>query len=347
MRTTVSLRLHLRSGSSWPVHVVASLRDANPVSERPVYVNRLLSPRRVPQRFRFLGTVSPGVPGGRLHAAGAVGGARARGGPRARCVRAPAQAKSSVPMVLIPAGEFTMGDEGGDDDEKPAHRVALSAFYMDVHEVTQQAFQEMMGRNPAKSAGPDKPVERVSWFGAIQYCNLRSAREGLQPCYDLKTQACDFTANGYRLPTEAEWEYACRAGTATRWSFGDQPGDLGKHGWYKGEFRQDHAPRRPEAAESVGPVRPARERGRVVPRLLRRELRGGGGTGPRPDRPGRGHRAGAAGRQLERQRRGLPQLGPAERIARLRRRLLRLRGLRLPLRPAGRRRTGLTLQFDR
>ncbi|MCY2995273.1 MAG: formylglycine-generating enzyme family protein [Planctomycetota bacterium] len=141
--------------------------------------------------------------------------------------------KSGVAMVLIPAGEFVLGDNHGEDDEQPAQRVEVSAFYMDVHEVTQQSFQAILGRNPAKSIGPDKPVERVSWFAAIQYCNMRSLRDGFQPCYDLRTQACDFAADGYRLPTEAEWEYACRAATTTRWSFGDQAGELGKHAWYK------------------------------------------------------------------------------------------------------------------
>ena len=142
--------------------------------------------------------------------------------------------KSGVEMVLVPAGDFAIGDDQGEDDEKPARRVRISAFYVDAHEVTQESFQAILGTNPAKSAGSDKPVERVSWYSAIQYCNMRSRREGLKPCYELKTQTCDFTADGYRLPTEAEWEYACRAGTATRWSFGNAPGDLGKHGWYKG-----------------------------------------------------------------------------------------------------------------
>jgi len=141
--------------------------------------------------------------------------------------------KSGAEMVLIPAGEFTMGDEAGEDDERPAHRVKLTAFYMDVTEVTQASFQALMGRNPAKFAAPDKPVERISWHAAIQYCNMRSQRDGLQPCYDLKTLTCDFSANGYRLPTEAEWEYACRAGTTTRWSFGDDAGKLKDHAWYK------------------------------------------------------------------------------------------------------------------
>ncbi len=142
--------------------------------------------------------------------------------------------KSGIEMVLIPAGEFTLGDDRGENDEQPAHRVRLAAFYMDQCEVTQASFQAIMGRNPSKAQGPDRPVERVSWLAAVQYCNMRSDREGFKRCYDLNKLACDFTADGYRLPTEAEWEYACRAGTTTRWSFGDSPGALAGHGWFKG-----------------------------------------------------------------------------------------------------------------
>lgn len=142
--------------------------------------------------------------------------------------------KTGVEMVLIPGGQFIMGDSHGEDDEKPGHKVKIDPFYMDKYEVTQNAYETMMGKNPAKFKGHGRPVERVSWFGAIQYCNMRSLREGLIPCYDLETLECNYEVEGYRLPTEAEWEYACRAGTDTRYSFGNGPGNLEQYAWFKG-----------------------------------------------------------------------------------------------------------------
>jgi len=136
-------------------------------------------------------------------------------------------------MALIPAGEFIMGDDNGDADERPAHKAQVGAFYMDTHEVTQQAYESLMKKNPSKFKGPDKPVEQVDWYRAVLYCNMRSIKEGLKPCYDPNSLACDFQADGYRLPTEAEWEYACRAGTQTKYSFGDDPAKLKTYAWFK------------------------------------------------------------------------------------------------------------------
>lgn len=140
---------------------------------------------------------------------------------------------SGIEMALIPAGEFIMGDDKGDADEKPAHKVQVGAFHIDSREVSQENYESLMKQNPSKFKGPDKPVEQVDWYRAVLYCNMRSLKEGLKPCYDPSTLACNFEADGYRLPTEAEWEYACRAGTQTKYFFGDDPAKLKTYAWFK------------------------------------------------------------------------------------------------------------------
>jgi len=149
---------------------------------------------------------------------------------------------AGLTMALIPAGEFEMGDNNGDPDERPAHNVQLNAFYLDTHEVTQKAYEALMQQNPSKSKGPDKPVEQVDWYHAVLFCNMRSLKAGLKPCYDSKTLACDFNANGYRLPTEAEWEYACRAGTREKYSFGNDTARLKGCAWSKSNAGQTTHP---------------------------------------------------------------------------------------------------------
>ena len=149
---------------------------------------------------------------------------------------------TGIDMALIPAGSFTMGSEKGDDDEKPTHPVAVASFWMDRYEVTQKSYEALMGTNPAKFKDPLKPVERVSWLSAIKYCNMRSTKEGLTPCYNVQTAECNFTADGYRLPTEAEWEYACRAGTTGTYSFGDNANDLSTYGWMKSDSEKSTHP---------------------------------------------------------------------------------------------------------
>jgi len=140
---------------------------------------------------------------------------------------------AGIAMILIPVGEFTMGDGRGADDAKPARKVRIGQFYMDKYEVTQESFLALTGINTSKVQGERNPVEQTSWVHAVRYCNARSQKEGLKPCYTPKTWVCDFSANGYRLPTEAEWEYACRAGSDTAYAFGDDVQKLSAYDWCK------------------------------------------------------------------------------------------------------------------
>ena len=145
--------------------------------------------------------------------------ARSSGEPRLTKPATTAQsASSSKDFVLVKGGTFSMGSSSGEKDEKPVHSVTLSSFYMCDHEVTQAEYKAVTGKNPSYFSGNNKPVEQVSWFDAIEYCNALSRKEGLTPCYTEKDGAytCNFNANGYRLPTEAEWEYAARGGSKSK-----------------------------------------------------------------------------------------------------------------------------------
>ena len=107
-------------------------------------------------------------------------------------------------FVLVEAGTFHMGSTSGDDDEKPVHPVTISlSFYMSKHEVTQRQWREVMKSNPSHFKGDNLPVEKVSWYDAVEYCNRLSRKEGLTPAYRISGENViwDRSANGYRLPT--------------------------------------------------------------------------------------------------------------------------------------------------
>lgn len=123
-------------------------------------------------------------------------------------------------FVLIKGGTFQMGSpdfEAWRSADETQHPVTVSDFYMSKYELTQKEYEEITGSNPSNFSGEDLPVENISWLDAVAYCNARSERDGLTPVYIIDGQnvSWDRSANGYRLPTEAEWEYACRGGTTT------------------------------------------------------------------------------------------------------------------------------------
>jgi formylglycine-generating enzyme required for sulfatase activity len=144
-------------------------------------------------------------------------------------VNVSAQSKVPDTFVRINGGTFMMGssaNEPGREDDETQHRVTVSSFYMGKYEVTQKEYQEVMGTNPSAFKGDNLPVESVSWYDAVEYCNKRSQKEGLTPAYmidvtNVTNVMWNRNANGYRLPTEAEWEYACRARTTTPFSTGN------------------------------------------------------------------------------------------------------------------------------
>ena len=129
-------------------------------------------------------------------------------------------------FVYISGGTYDMGSPDSENwrsADETLHTVTVSNFYMSAYEVTQEEYETVMGNNPSNFIGEDLPVENVSWRDAVLYCNARSEKENLTPVYIIQgdadsdnfSVAWDRGANGYRLPTEAEWEYACRAGTTT------------------------------------------------------------------------------------------------------------------------------------
>lgn len=140
-------------------------------------------------------------------------------------------------LVKLPAGSFKMGSEDGGNDEKPVRMVTVAAFEISRTEVTQAQWQAVMGNNPSelKTNGAKRPVEMVSWSEIQEFLSK------------LNKNSSGYT---YRLPTEAEWEYAARAGGQGMWSFGDDESKLGEYAWYSSNSQkstQDVASKKPNS----------------------------------------------------------------------------------------------------
>ena len=122
-------------------------------------------------------------------------------------------------LVWMPTSTFQMGSNNGYDNEKPVHSVNLTkGFWVGQYDVTQEEYQKVIGNNPSNFKGSCNPVDQVSINDAVKFCTKLSQKEG----------------KIYALPTEAQWEYACRAGSNANYCFGDTEGQLDDYAWYRG-----------------------------------------------------------------------------------------------------------------
>ena len=161
--------------------------------------------------------------------------------------------------ILIPSGEFPMGctyrDRECDSSENPLHNVTIGRpFYIMKSEVTQQLYKTVTGENNSVYRGPTRPVEEVSWFDAVRFANKLSELEGLSLCYEVGSgdePAVDWsnkTCNGWRLPTEAEWEYAARGGQRYKYSGSHHANEVA---WYEYDEKESSSTKK---IDGTGPV---------------------------------------------------------------------------------------------
>ncbi|HPE21019.1 MAG TPA: SUMF1/EgtB/PvdO family nonheme iron enzyme, partial [Candidatus Mcinerneyibacteriales bacterium] len=208
-------------------------------AERTPFTVRLSGPEGAEIRYTTDGS-DPGPGRGRVYSAPlsltppvVLKAVSVKAGMRTSGVMSESYNINSVLMVKITGGTFRMGSNEN-SDEKPIHSVTVDSFWMGKFEVTQKEWQSVMGTNPSNFKGEDLPVENVSWYDTVKFCNKLSEQDGYDPVYTINgTQVtCDFTKNGYRLPTEAEWEYVARGGNQSRGYTYAGSNSAGTVAWY-------------------------------------------------------------------------------------------------------------------
>jgi len=140
-----------------------------------------------------------------------------------------------IELVEVKGGHFIMGSDTFEIEESPSHVVEVTSFFIGKYLITQAQWSKYIGKSNPYNKGEKKPIEQVSWIDAIAFCNVLSKEERLNPCYSKTGNTISFNkdANGYRLPTEAEWEFAARGGLESRgfiYSGSNNPFEVG---WFK------------------------------------------------------------------------------------------------------------------
>jgi formylglycine-generating enzyme required for sulfatase activity len=169
-----------------------------------------------------------------------------------------AQSRITPELIFVQGGTFTMGSPALEhnryDNEGPEHQVRVSGFYIGKYEVTQKEYQDAMGTNSSEHKGEELPLENITWYEAVAYCNARSLKEGLNPAYAIDGENVSWNrgANGYRLPTEAEWEYAAKGGNNHSAFLYAGNNNADSAGWHSGNSGGKSRPVGTKAANALG-----------------------------------------------------------------------------------------------